>query len=128
MNLRGLRYFLAVAKEKHFGRAAEKCFVSQPSLSTQIKNLELELGVQLLERSNKKVMLTEIGEEIAVSTQRILSEIDTIKELAENSNDAFSGKFKLGAFPTLAAYILPSIVTKIQKELPKLNLILLDLI
>ncbi len=126
MNLRGLRYFLAVAKEKHFGRAAEKCFVSQPSLSTQIKNLELELGVQLLERSNKKVMLTEIGEEIAVSTQRILSEIDNIKELAENSNDAFSGKFKLGAFPTLAAYILPSIVTKIQKELPKLNLILLE--
>jgi LysR family hydrogen peroxide-inducible transcriptional activator len=126
MNLRGLQYFLAVAKEKHFGRAAEKCFVSQPSLSTQIKNLELELNVQLLERSNKKVMLTDIGEEIAASTQRIFSEIDNIKELAENSNDEFSGKFKLGAFPTLAAYILPAIVTSIQNELPKLNLVLLE--
>lgn len=126
MNLRGLRYFLAVSKEKHFGRAAEKCFVSQPSLSTQIKNLEIELNVQLLERSNKKVMLTDVGEEIADAAQRILSEIDNIKEFAENSSDVFSGKFKLGAFPTLAAYILPSIVSNIQKELPKLNLILLE--
>ena len=126
MNIRDLRYFLSVAELGHFGKAAEQCFVSQPTLSGQIKKLEEQLGVTLLERSRRQVMLTEIGQQIATSARRILREVDEIHELAESAHDPLSGTFRLGAFPTLSTYIFPSLVPKVKDRLPNVKLILLE--
>ena len=126
MNIRDLRYFLAVAELQHFGQAAEKCCISQPTLSGQIKKLEEELGVTLLERTNRRVMVTEIGEQVARSARRILREVDTIHDVARSSHDPMSGRFRLGAFPTLSTYIFPSLVPKIRQALPDLRLILIE--
>jgi LysR family hydrogen peroxide-inducible transcriptional activator len=126
MNIRDLRYFLAVAELQHFGQAAEQCCVSQPTLSGQIKKLEGELGVTLLERTNRRVMLTEIGEQVARSSRRILREVDTIREVARSSHDPLSGSFRLGAFPTLSTYIFPRLVPKVKQSLPDLRLILIE--
>lgn len=126
MNIRDLRYFLAVAELEHFGQAAEQCYVSQPTLSGQIKKLEEELGVMLFERTNRRVMLTEVGANIANSARRILHEVDSIHEIAKSSHDPLSGKFRLGAFPTLSTYIFPSLVPKIKQAMPNLRLILIE--
>lgn len=126
MNIRDLKYFLAVAELEHFGQAAEQCFVSQPTLSGQIKKLEEELDVKLLERTNRRVLLTETGVQVAKSARRILREVETIQEIAESSNDPLSGKFRLGAFPTLATYIFPELVTKIKDTLPNIRPILVE--
>ena len=85
MNIRDLKYFLAVAELSHFGHAAERCCVSQPTLSGQIKKLEAELGVKLFERTNRRVMLTEMGEQIVHSARKIMNEVDGIHEIAQSS-------------------------------------------
>ncbi|MEM9103016.1 MAG: LysR substrate-binding domain-containing protein [Pseudomonadota bacterium] len=126
MNIKDLQYFLAVAELEHFGQAAEQCCVSQPTLSGQIKKLEEELEVTLFERTNRKVMLTETGSQIAAHARRVLAEIETIHEVAESSRDPLAGKFRLGAFPTLATYIFPDIVPKVKQVMPKLRLILIE--
>jgi len=126
MNIRDLRYFLAVAELQHFGQAAELCCVSQPTLSGQIKKLEGELSVTLLERTNRRVMLTDVGEQIARSARRILREVDTIHEVARSSYDPLSGSFRLGAFPTLSTYIFPRLVPRVKQSLPDLRLILIE--
>ena len=126
MNIRDLKYLLAVAELKNFSKASDACFVSQPTLSNQIKKLEEELDIQIFERTNKKVLVTEIGEKIIASAKKIIDETEHIKELAEYSKDPLSGNFKLGAFPTLATYIFPDIVSKIKKAIPKIKLILVE--
>lgn len=126
MNIKDLQYFLAVAELEHFGQAAEQCCVSQPTLSGQIKKLEEQLGVTLFERTNRRVMLTETGSQIAAYARRVLSEIESIQEIAESSRDPFAGKFRLGAFPTLATYVFPDIVPKVKQAMPKLRLILIE--
>ena len=126
MNLRDLRYLVAVADLRSFIQAADQCCISQPTLSTQIKKMEDTLGVQIFERTNKKVLLTEVGEQIAASARRVLLEIDTVEDLAKQARDPLAGNFRLGAFPTLAAYIFPALVPKIMLELPKLRLILVE--
>lgn len=126
MNIKDLQYFLAVAELEHFGQAAEQCFVSQPTLSGQIKKLEEELGVTLFERTNRRVMLTETGSQIAAYARRVLSEIESIQEIAESSREPLAGKFRLGAFPTLATYVFPDIVPKVKQVMPKLRLILIE--
>ena len=126
MNIRDLKYFVAVAELGHFGKAAEKCFVSQPTLSGQIKKLEEELGIKLLERSNRKVMLTDFGRDAITSAKKILTEVETIKEIAARQQDPLSGKFKLGAFPTLASYIFPDLVSDLKSEMGNLRLILIE--
>ena len=126
MNLRDLRYLVAVAEQRHFGRAAEACHVSQPTLSAQIKKLEDNLGVTLFERTNRRVMSTEIGEEIIGSARRILTEVATIEQAARLARDPLSGTFRLGAFPTLASYIFPEVIPPITKAMPKLRLILVE--
>ncbi len=126
MNIKDLQYFLAVADLEHFGQAAEQCFVSQPTLSGQIKKLEEQLGVVLFERTNRRVMLTETGAQIATYARRVMSEIESIQEIAESSRDPLAGKFRLGAFPTLATYVFPEIVTKVKAAMPKLRLILIE--
>ena len=126
MNLRDLRYLVAVSDLRSFIQAADQCFISQPTLSTQIKKMEDTLGVQIFERTNKKVMPTEVGERIIASARRILLEVNTIEDLAEQAQDPLAGNFRLGAFPTLSTYIFPGLVPKIRQALPKLRLILIE--
>lgn len=126
MNLRDLHYLVAVADLRSFIQAADQCCISQPTLSTQIKKMEDSLGVQIFERTNKKVLPTELGEQIIASARRILREVDTIKELAENAQDPLAGNFRLGAFPTLSTYIFPGLVPAIKQALPKIRLILIE--
>ncbi|NJA05645.1 LysR family transcriptional regulator [Methylococcaceae bacterium WWC4] len=126
MNLRDLQYLIAVADLRSFGQAAERCFISQPTLSTQIKKLEDELGIQIFERTNKKVLPTELGEQIIASARRILKEQANIKELAATAQDPLSGNLRLGAFPTLASYLFPQLVPLIKHALPRIRLILVE--
>lgn len=126
MNLRDLHYLVAVADLKSFSQAAEQCHISQPTLSAQIKKLEELLDVQIFERNNKRVMLTEVGERIIDCARRILREEASIRSIASDARDPFSGTFKLGAFPTLASYIFPSVVSALRADLPALKLMLVE--
>ena len=126
MNLRDLRYLVAVADKRHFGRAAEACFVSQPTLSAQIKKLEGFLGVQLIERSNRRVMLTPIGDEVAQRARYILSAADDIVQVARAASDPLAGDFRLGLIPTVAPYLLPHLVPAVRESLPRLRLMLYE--
>jgi len=122
MNIRALQYFVKLAELKHFSKAADACFVSQPTLSTQIKKLEAELGVQLVERSPKNIMLTPVGQEIADRARLVLSDIDQIKAVARRSGNPADGVLRLGLFPTLAPYLLPHVVPGLRKKYPNLRL------
>ena len=126
MNLRDLRYLVALAEHKHFGRAAEASFVSQPTLSTQIRKLEHELEVSLVERTPRKVLLTEVGREIVQRARDVLTEIDQIKTIARRTRDPESGTVRLGIFPTLAPYLLPHVVPHIRARFPRLELLLVE--
>ncbi|MBT8038954.1 MAG: LysR family transcriptional regulator [Xanthomonadales bacterium] len=122
MNLRALQYFVKLADLQHFSKAAKACFVSQPTLSTQIKKLEEELGVQLVERSPKNVMLTPVGEEIADRARLVLRDVEQIRSVARRSGNPAKGTLRLGLFPTLAPYFLPHVVPGIRKAYPELTL------
>lgn len=122
MNLRALNYFVKLAELKHFSRAAEACFVSQPTLSTQIRKLEEELGVQLVERAPRKVQLTPVGEEIAARARHLLRDVEQIQATARRSRDPETGTLRLGLFPTLAPYLLPHVVPSIRQRFPRLRL------
>ena len=122
MNLRALQYFVKLADLRHFSKAADACFVSQPTLSTQIRKLEDELGVQLVERAPKNILLTPVGEEIADRARLVLSDIDQIRAVARRSGDPASGTIRLGLFPTLAPYLLPHVVPGLRKAYPALKL------
>ncbi|ATG91926.1 LysR substrate-binding domain-containing protein [Methylomonas koyamae] len=126
MNLRDLHYLIAVADLRSFVQAADRCCISQPTLSTQIKKLEDELGIQLFERTNKKVLPTELGEQIIASARRILKEQQIIKELAAAAQDPLAGNLRFGAFPTLASYLFPQLVPLIKQALPRIRLILVE--
>ncbi len=126
MNLRELQYLVSLADLRHFGRAADACFVSQPTLSTQIKKLEEELGVQLVERAPRQVMLTEVGEEIAERARLVLRDVEQIKEVARRTRDPEAGALRLGIFPTLGPYLLPHVVTRINRRYPQLELLLFE--
>ena len=122
MNLRDLRYLVAVAEHGHFGRAAQACFVSQPTLSTQLKKLEGTLGVTLIERTNRQVMLSPAGEQIVEQAQQVLREVNTLTAMAEQHRDPLGGDFKLGVIPTVAPYLLPKILQPMQRAFPNLRL------
>ena len=126
MNLRDLKYLVALMDHKHFGHAAETCFVSQPTLSTQIKKLEDELGVVLVERNPRHVMLTDVGLEIAGRARLILDEVNQMRELARRARDPEAGTVQLGIFPTLAPYLLPHVIPQIRIRFPKLLLLLTE--
>jgi len=122
MNLRALQYFVKLADLRHFSKAADACFVSQPTLSTQIKKLEEELGVQLVERSPKMVMLTPVGEDIAGRARLLLRDIEQIRTVARRSSNPAEGVLRLGLFPTLAPYFLPHVVPAVRRRYPLLRL------
>lgn len=126
MNLRDLRYLLALAEHRHFGRAAEASHVSQPTLSTQIRKLEEELGVALVERAPRKVMLTEAGTEIAQRARNVIAEVEQMREIARRAHDPESGTLRLGLFPTLGPYLLPHVVGPLRARYPKLELLLVE--
>jgi LysR family hydrogen peroxide-inducible transcriptional activator len=120
VNLQELRYFAAVVEFRHFGRAAEACNVSQPTLSGQIRKLEDELGVTLLERTNKRVDVTPVGRQILEHTRRVLSEAGQIKSVARAARDPLIGALRLGVIPTLAPYLLPLILEPLRISYPGL--------
>lgn len=126
MNIRDLQYLVAVAQHLHFGKAANVCCVSQPTLSMQIKKLEDQLGVQLIERNNKNIMMTEIGQAIVLHAQQILNNVKAIKETAHSAINPYAGTIKIGLIPTLGPYLLQHIVTPLNKSFPQLKLHLIE--
>jgi LysR family hydrogen peroxide-inducible transcriptional activator len=126
MNLRDLRYLVAVGEHRHFGRAAEACFVSQPTLSTQLKKLERELGVELVERTPGHVMLTAVGERVAARARAMLNDAEDIRAIARQAQDPRAGTIRMGLFPTLAPYLLPHVVPPIHDRFPDLELLLVE--
>ncbi len=126
MNLRDLRYLVAVAEHRHFGRAADACYVSQPTLSTQIRKLEAELGVELIERSPRHISLTDAGTQVVERARLILAETDNIREIARRARDPESGTLRIGLFPTLGPYLLPHVVPHLRARFPNLELLLVE--
>ena len=124
MTLTELKYIVAVARERHFGRAADACFVSQPTLSVAIKKLEDELGVVLFERGSTEVSLTVSGERIVVQAQRVLDEAARVKELAKQGKDPLSGALRVGVIYTIGPYLLPGLVRQLLKDAPQMPLLL----
>ena len=125
LSLRALGYLVALAETRHFGRAAELCFVSQPTLSAQIKKMEEQLGVQLVERG-QSVRLTEIGERVVERARRIIEEAREIEELARNVQDPLSGEIRVGLIPTVGPYLLPHIAAALRTRFPRLKLLLVE--
>lgn len=126
MNLRDLRYLVALSEHRHFGKAAVACFVSQPTLSTQLRKLEEELGVVLIERSPGKIMLTPAGHDIAARARAIVRDVDQLRDAARRSHDPETGSVRLGLFPTLGPYLLPHAVPRIHARFPTLELLLVE--
>ena len=122
VSLKQLKYFAAVAKFGHFGKAAELCSVTQPALSMQVQELEKFLGVQLLERGRSGVMLTESGKEVAQRAARVLADVRDIVDLARRRGDVLSGPLGLGVIPSVAPYILPQLLPSIRDSFPDLDL------
>jgi len=121
MNLRDLDYICAVADHKHFGRAAESCHVSQPTLSGQIKKLEAQLGVTLFERSFKPIRVTDVGQEIILIAREAREAAQRIKAVAASAQDPLVGNLSLGLIPTIAPYLIPLFVGKLQTAMPKMS-------
>ena len=126
MNLQDLRYLVAIADHRHFGRAAEACYVSQPTLSTQLRKLEKELGVELVERSSRHVMLTETGDRVVERARTMLREEAAITEIARQAQDPEAGTLRVGLFPTLGPYLLPHVVPAVHRRFPRLELLLVE--
>ncbi len=120
--LKQLNYLCAVAKYRHFGQAAKSCHVSQPTLSAGISELEDNLGVLLVERDNKSVMLTDVGQDVVARAQRILTHVDDLVTLVESSGKPFSGSLHLGVIPTIAPFLLPKFLPRFRKKYPDCQL------
>jgi len=126
MTLRDLEYLVALAETRHFGRAAERCHVSQPTLSAQVRKLEDSLGVTLVERRPRKVALTVAGEAVVERARRMLRDAEDIQALGRASQDPLAGQLRVGFIPTLGPYLLPRVAPRIARALPKLQLMLYE--
>ena len=122
MNLRELEYLVALDEERHFHRAAERCYVSQPTLSGQLKKLEEELGVLLVERTSRQVIMTDVGSAVAEQARKVLAEARGIKDIASSFHDPMTGELHVGLIPTVAPYLLPIIMPALRKRYPELKL------
>ena len=122
MTLTELRYIIAVADEKHFGRAASKCFVSQPTLSIGVKRLEDELGVTLFERSKTGVHLTAVAEQLVEKARKILQEVESFKELSNHVKDPFLAPLRVGAIYTIGPYLFPALLPALKTAEPRMKL------
>jgi LysR family hydrogen peroxide-inducible transcriptional activator len=124
MTLTELKYIVAVAREKHFGHAAEACFVAQPTLSVAIKKLEDELGVTIFERGGTEVSVTPLGAQIVAQAERVLEQTAAIKEIAKQNKDPLAGPLRLGVIYTIAPYLLPPLVKSMIERVPQMPLVL----
>jgi LysR family transcriptional regulator, hydrogen peroxide-inducible genes activator len=124
MTLTELRYVVALAQERHFGRAARKCFVTQPTLSLALAKLEEELGVKLFERNKNEVLVSGRGQQIVEQARRVLDEVGKIQHLARGGKDQLSGALRLGVIPTIGPYLLPDLVPILRKRAPDMPLII----
>jgi LysR family hydrogen peroxide-inducible transcriptional activator len=124
MTLTELRYIVALARERHFGRAAEACHASQPTVSVAIRKLEQELGVKLFERGATEVTATDVGERVIAQAQRVLEEANTVREIARLGRDPLSGPLRLAAIYTIGPYLLPALVRQLQHDAPQMPLLL----
>ncbi len=122
MTLNELRYIVAVASERSFGRAAQKCFVSQPALSVAIQKLEEELGARLFERAKTEITVTAVGERIVEQAQKVLEEAARIREIAQAGRDQLAGPLKLGVIYTVAPYLLPDLIPTLHERAPQMPL------
>jgi LysR family hydrogen peroxide-inducible transcriptional activator len=126
MTLTELKYIVAVAREKHFGRAAEACFVAQPTLSVAIKKLEDELGVAIFERGGTEISVTPVGAQIVTQAERVLEQTSFIRDIAKQNNDPLSGTLRIGVIYTIAPYLLPQLVPTLINNVPQMPLVLLE--
>jgi LysR family hydrogen peroxide-inducible transcriptional activator len=126
MNLRDLKYIIAVADQRHFGRAAEACCVSQPTLSGQVKKLEEQLGVTIFERTRRSVELTPIGEEIVAQARKVVEQSDALLQLAKRHQDPYAGPLRVGAIPTLSPYLMPLILRPLKARYPQMRPVLFE--
>ncbi len=124
MTLTDLRYLVALAHERHFGRAAEKCHVSQPTLSVAIKKVEDELGIQLFERSAAEVKITETGRRIVAQAEKVLMEAGQIQEIAAAGKDPLAGPLRVGVIYTIGPYLLPRLIPRVHQLAPRMPLII----
>jgi LysR family hydrogen peroxide-inducible transcriptional activator len=124
MTLNELRYIVAVARERHFGRAAEACFISQPTLSVAVKKLEEELGLSLFERRKGEVSVTPVGERIVAQAQRVLEEASGIRQIARQGQDQLDGPLRFGAIYTIGPYLFPHLIPELAERAPKMPLII----
>ena len=124
MTLTELRYIVVLARERHFGRAAAKCFVSQPTLSQAVKKLEEELGVALFERRAAEVTVTAIGERIVEQSQRVLEQANAVKEIAKQGKDPLAGALRVGVIFTIGPYLLPKLIPILHKRAPQMPLVI----
>jgi LysR family hydrogen peroxide-inducible transcriptional activator len=124
MTLTDLRYIVTLARERHFGRAAEKCFVSQPTLSVAVKKLEDELGVILFERSPQEVRVTPIGEQVVAQAERVLGEAAQLTEIASAGKNPLAGPLRLGVIYTIGPWLLPKLVPLLRERAPEMPLFL----
>ena len=124
MTLTELRYVVALSQERHFGRAAQKCFVTQPTLSLAVAKLEDELGVPLFERNKTEVLMTPAGSAVVEQARRVLDEVNRIPTLAKGSQDQLSGPLRLGVIPTIGPYLLPELVPALRERAPKMPLVI----
>jgi LysR family transcriptional regulator, hydrogen peroxide-inducible genes activator len=126
VNIRDLEYLVALHEHRHFGRAAEASFCSQPTLSTQIRKLETELGADLVERGSRQVLFTAVGERVVRRARHILADAEEIRSLARQVHDPHAGSIRLGVFPTLAPYLLPHVIGAVGADFPDLELLLVE--
>lgn len=126
MNTRDFEYLIALSEHHHFGKAAKVCFVSQPALSMQIQRLETSLGVKLLERNHKSVLLTDIGLAITERAKLIVAQINEIRDFAKLAKDPYSGRLTIGIIPTLGPYLLPLILPTLSKKFPNIHFYLVE--
>jgi len=124
MTLTELKYVVALAQERHFGRAAQKCFVTQPTLSLALAKLEDELGVKLFERNKNEVLLTARGQAIVEQARRVLDEVGKIAQLAKGGQDQLAGALRLGVIPTIGPYLLPDLIPILRKRAPAMPLVI----
>ena len=126
IKLKDLRYLVAVADSGHFGQAAERCFISQPTLSAQLKKLEEYLGVQLIERQPRGATLTQAGEQIVARARLILSASDEVITIAQTFRDPLAGRLKVAMIPTVGPYVLPQVAPAVHRQMPRLDLLLFE--
>jgi LysR family hydrogen peroxide-inducible transcriptional activator len=124
--LKQLRYFLALCEEHHFGRAAERSFVSQSAFSNAIQELEAALATQLVDRTNRSVTITKNGQDVATQARLVLRDVESLVDIAQGENEPLCGELRLGVIPTIAPFVLPAVLPKIRKAFPKLQLYLIE--